>query len=229
MNEIPRDDAGEPDNNPKKVDDLLIAAQIAQPAGESRARSKRFCLSAYSVRDSSVALFAQLSVTALVNRSYDELRKIARSYLKQERPDHSWGPTELVHEAYFRLVRDPKLTNGPERSHFFFAATRAMRQLLVEHARKKRGPTRGGGRRREPLDDALAFYEAQQIDVVALNDALETLEKLNQRQARIVDLHIFAGCTFAEVAQQLGLSIQTIENDFRKARAFLHTTLAPEQ
>jgi hypothetical protein len=83
---------------------------------------------------------------ALVNVAYDELRQIARPLLNRERPDHTWGPTELVHETYLRLVRDPGLAQAPERRQFFFAAVRAIRRHLVEHARQKRGPTRGGGR-----------------------------------------------------------------------------------
>jgi RNA polymerase sigma-70 factor, ECF subfamily len=167
-------------------------------------------------------------VNTLVKTAYDELKKVAGSLLQDESAEHTWGPTELVNEAYLRLARDPWLAQSAGKKQFFFAAARAMRELLVEHARGKRRLKRGGGRARQSLHNTLAFYETRKIDVIALNDALVRLEKLNRRQAQVVELRFFGGCTIPEVAEQLEVSIATVENDFRKAKAFLYGLLGPE-
>jgi RNA polymerase sigma factor (TIGR02999 family) len=164
----------------------------------------------------------------LVNRVYKELRQVAAQLLQGERPGHTLQPTALVHEAYLRLVQDRALAQRGGRKWLFFAAARAMRQVLVDHARQRNGPRRGGSWTREPLEAALAFYETQKIDVVALDEALHELQRLNERQSRIVELRVFGGYTTQEVAEQLGVSVATVENDFRKARAYLFSKLGPE-
>ncbi len=164
----------------------------------------------------------------LVNRVYKELRQAAASLLQRERPGHTLQPTALVHEAYLRLVQHQSLPQGQDTKWLFFAAARAMRQILVEHARRRRGPRRGGSWNREPLEAALAFYETQNIDVVALDEALQELQKLSERQSQIVEMRVFGGYTVQEVAVQLGVSVATVENDFRKAKAYLFRQLAPE-
>jgi RNA polymerase sigma factor (TIGR02999 family) len=154
---------------------------------------------------------------------YDELRGLAAGILRQEgEPQQALQPTALVHEAYLRLDRDGCLGGAPNRSYFFGAAAHAMHEILVEHARRRRAEKRGGGRQRVPLDDVLDCFERDNMDVVALHEALNELAGLNERQSQVVVLRFFGGYTVAEVAEQLGVSVSTVESDFRLARAWLH-------
>jgi RNA polymerase sigma factor (TIGR02999 family) len=164
----------------------------------------------------------------LMARAYSELRRVAQGYFSRERADHTLQPTALVHEVYLRLVRNENLPPALQRKQFFFEAGRAMRQILVEHARRKRGPRRGGRLTRHPIDDTLEFYQTQQIDVIALNDALESLAKLDERQALIVELRVLYGYTTAEVAELLEVGVATVEREYRKARTFLYGMLGPD-
>jgi RNA polymerase sigma factor (TIGR02999 family) len=162
----------------------------------------------------------------LVERVYGELRRVAAGLMRGEPADHSLQPTALVHEALASLFQAETLRRAPNRAYLFGAAARAMREILVDHARRRRAEKRGGGQRRLPLDAVLLYFEEQQVDVVGLHEALDRLAALNERQSQVVTLRFFGGFTVAEVAEQLGVSVSTVESDFRIARAWLRQQLA---
>jgi RNA polymerase sigma-70 factor, ECF subfamily len=152
---------------------------------------------------------------------YDELRRLADSYLRRERPDHTLQPTALVNEAYLRLV-DQTRARLRDRSHFFAVAARQMRRVLVDHARRHHADKRGGGARRVSLDEAAEHAQAaRDLDLVALDAALNRLAELDARQARIVELRFFGGLTVEETARALGVSATTVKDDWQSARAWL--------
>jgi RNA polymerase sigma factor (TIGR02999 family) len=155
---------------------------------------------------------------------YDELRKLARSRLAQLPPGQTLQPTALVHEAYLRLLGKQDL-HLESRRHFFFAAARAMRDILVEQARSKAGPTRGGDRRRVELREAAAVVEPPVADVLALHEALADLEKDDPLKAEIVNLRYFAGMSVPETAQVLGMSERTLHRHWRFIKAWLRSRL----
>jgi RNA polymerase sigma-70 factor, ECF subfamily len=156
---------------------------------------------------------------------YDELRRIASAHLRRERSDHTLQPTALVHEAWLRLVDDPAPEVG-SRAHFLSLAARVMRRVLVDHAREHGAQKRGGGSSRVTLDDALALYERRDLDLLALDEALERLGALDAPLARIVELRFFAGLTNAEVASLDGTSLRSVERGWATARAWLRGALA---
>ncbi|MBU0618366.1 MAG: sigma-70 family RNA polymerase sigma factor [Planctomycetes bacterium] len=156
---------------------------------------------------------------------YDELRRLASRYLRHQRPGHTLQTTALVHEAYLRLVDQTQAREG-DRVHFVALAARAMRSILVDHARSRRTVKRGGARRRIPLDDTVALFESRSVDLLALDEALARLADANERQSRIVELRFFGGLTTAETADVLGLSTRAVERDWRYARVTLHRTLS---
>jgi RNA polymerase sigma factor (TIGR02999 family) len=158
----------------------------------------------------------------LIHLVYDELRDIAAGLLLQEDKSPTLQPTALVHEAYLRLDRDGALGGAANRSYFFAAAAQAMRQVLVDHARRRHTEKRGDRWRRVPLDTVLDYFDRENLDVVALHDALDELAALDERQSTVVVLRFFGGFTVAEVADQLDVSVSTVESDFRLARAWLH-------
>jgi len=149
---------------------------------------------------------------------YDELRSIARDQMQGA--EQTLQPTALVHEAYLRLVR--RTESWENRGHFLGYAARAMRSVLVDHARAKRRAKRGGGLEREPLHAAAAWFEENRIDLLALDEALQRLAKEDPRQHRIVELRFFAGLENAEVARVLSVSPATVERDWAVARAWLY-------
>jgi RNA polymerase sigma factor (TIGR02999 family) len=155
---------------------------------------------------------------------YDELRKLAHARLAQLPPGQTLQSTALVHEAYLRLLgkKDLRLEG---RRHFFFAAARAMRDILVEQARAKAGPRRGGGRRRVELRENAAAVEPPTDDVLALHEALLELEKDDPLKARIVDLRYFAGMRAAEAAGVLGISERSLHRHWRFIKAWLRNRL----
>jgi RNA polymerase sigma factor (TIGR02999 family) len=161
----------------------------------------------------------------LVRVIYAELRRIAGGLMRRERPGHTLQPSALVHEALLRLLDGDTLADVPNRRHLFAAAAQAMRQVLVDHARRRHAAKRLGGRIRRPLDDALVAYEAQGLDVLALHDALDHLARSNPRQAQVVTLRFFGGLSVPEVAAALEVSDTTVEGDWRFARAWLHDQL----
>lgn len=149
-----------------------------------------------------------------------ELRRIAAGYMRRERPDHTLQPTALVNEAYLRLVEDNVSWEG--RAHFFGIAARVMRQILVDHARKHQAAKRGAGRRADRSVSKVADPGGgNDIDVLALNLALEELARLDPRQEKIVELRYFGGLTEEEVARAMGLSPATIRRDVASAKLWL--------
>lgn len=159
---------------------------------------------------------------------YIELRKLAGSYLKRERSNHTLQPTALVHEAYIRLV-DWQNTNWQNRTHFFAVAAQIMRNILVDHARKKKAEIHGGNLQKLALDEAISFSQMKEVDLVDLDDALQSLAKLDERQAKIVELRFFGGLTLEETAHTLGISVKTISREWNFTKAWLYRRLNNDQ
>ena len=162
----------------------------------------------------------ELAQRELMPLVYDELRRLARSYMRWERPDHTLQPTALVNEAYVRLV-EGTLVPWKDRTHFFAVAAQLMRRILVDYARARRAGKRGGSARMVSLDEALALPEQKGIDVLALDEALARLEQRDERQARIVEMRFFAGLSEEEIGNHLGVSSRTVRRDWNIARAWL--------
>jgi RNA polymerase sigma factor (TIGR02999 family) len=159
---------------------------------------------------------------------YEELRKLARARLAHLPPGQTLQATALVHEAYVRLLGKADL-HLEGRKHFFFAAARAMRDILVEQARSKAGPKRGGGRRRVELTEGLADGGQPSEDVLAVNEALTELEKEDPKKAQLVYLRYFAGMNAKEAADALGLSERTLHRQWRFIKAWLQTKLGASE
>jgi RNA polymerase sigma factor (TIGR02999 family) len=153
---------------------------------------------------------------------YQELRKIARRQMMKERAEHTLESTALVHEAYLRLV-DQKGSKWQNRAHFFAVASEMARRILVDHAKARNAKKRGGPK--VSLDDSPEPFVQQDADVIAINDALDELAKLDPRQAKIVELRYFAGLTIEETAEVIGVSTPTVKRDWLVARAFLQRAL----
>jgi RNA polymerase sigma factor (TIGR02999 family) len=152
---------------------------------------------------------------------YDELRRVASGLMRGERPNHTLSPTAVVHEAVIRLLGDAVFDKAADRNYLFAAAARAMREVLIDHARRRAAGRRGGGRRRVPLDAVVDYFQEQGLDLVAVHEALDRLAERDQRQAQVMTLRYFGGMTVAEVAAALGVSVVTVERDWRLARAWL--------
>jgi len=150
---------------------------------------------------------------------YEELHQLARARMACLPPGQTLQPTALVHEAYLRLI-DTSDVSWESRQHFFFAAACAMRDILVEQARRKAGPVRGG-RRRQELDEACAVVEPPAENVLAVHEALDELEKQDPLKAKIVLLRYFSGLTMGETAEVLGLAERTLDRQWRYIRAWL--------
>lgn len=155
----------------------------------------------------------------------DELLRLARQYFQRERPDHTLQPTALVNETYLRLVRQRE-ADWQSRTHFFAVAASLMRRILVDHARERARQKRGGDRSRVAFDEALTISRDRDLDVLAVNEALEKLAAVDERQARIVELRFFGGLTMDEVAMVLGVSKRTAEAEWTMIRAWLRRELS---
>jgi len=151
---------------------------------------------------------------------YDELLGIARHLMRSQRRDSTLRPTALVHEAYLHLVAQDGLS-WESRAHFFGIASRAMRQILVDHAREKAASKRGGGLTRVTLDETMAPESVPDFEVLDLDKALEKLATVDPRAARVVEMRVFAGLAMREVAHVLGVSKRTADEDWAMARLFL--------
>ena len=162
---------------------------------------------------------------ALLPLVYDELRRLAHHHLRNERPDHTLQSTALVHEAYFRLVGQ-ELPQWESRAHFFAIAAQLMRQILVDYARRRRSSKRGSGVCRLTLDDAVALPRRKDVDVVALDDALNTLAEVDPRQSRVVELRFFAGLSLEETSEVMGIATATVQRDWTAARAWLYREIS---
>jgi RNA polymerase sigma factor (TIGR02999 family) len=163
----------------------------------------------------------------LVPIVYDELRRQAARYLRHERVGHTLQTTALIHEAYMRLI-DQKNVQWQNRAHFFGIAAQLMRRILVDHARKKQRNKRGGSDIRVSFAEATVKAKGQDLDVVALDEALARLEKIDAQQGRIVELRFFSGLTVEETAEVLGISKATVKRDWSMARAWLHREITGE-
>lgn len=182
---------------------------------------------------------AQTSVTHLLQRwstgdreaaeqalplVYDELRRIASKELRRERQGHTLQATAIVHEAYVRLVAHPGL-EWSSRSHFFAFSAHLIRRILVDYARRRNRAKRGGLYEKITLIEAADLAPEKSPDLIALDEALSGLEKVDPRKALVVELKFFAGLTLEEIAMQLGISAETVSREWRRARAWLYSAL----
>ena len=158
---------------------------------------------------------------------YDELRRLADHYLRQERPDHTLQGTALVHEAYLKLI-DQTQVDWRNRAHFFGVAAQLMRQILVDHARRHRSAKRGGAQQKLTLDEAVDYSQSRDVDLLALDDALTALAQRDERQSRIVELRFFGGLTIEETAVALDISPATVKVDWSMAKAWLRREISRE-
>ena len=159
---------------------------------------------------------------------YDELRRLARSFLAKERDDHTLQPTALVHEAYVRLV-DQTRVNWQNRAHFYGIASSMMRRVLIDHARSHAAEKRGGGAIRLSIDDVQAPLEQRAADFVALDEALKRLSQFDERKSKVVEMRFFGGLNDEEIAEVLGVTTRTVLRDWKKARLWLYRELSTEQ
>ena len=167
----------------------------------------------------------------LVPLLYDDLRRVARGHLRRERPGHSLQATALVHEVFLRLVDVDRMT-VKSRTHFFALSARLMRQILVDHARRQQASKRGSGATVIGLSEAAgaaAPTSTSMVDVLALDEALDTLSSFDVQQCRVVELRFFAGLNIPEAADALGVSTATVEREWAMAKAWLHQRLSTPQ
>ncbi|MGH7134241.1 MAG: ECF-type sigma factor [Pirellulales bacterium] len=167
-------------------------------------------------------------VDALVPLVYDELRRLAAHYLRRESPGVTLQPTALVHEAFLKLSEQRRV-DWQGRTHVLAIGAQAMRRILVDHAKRKRRGKRGGGLKRIALDETAAISPQRDEDLLAVDEALEKLARIDERQATIVELRFFGGMTVEEVAEALGVSKRTVENEWTMVRAWLRRELAQDE
>ena len=161
------------------------------------------------------------ALEALLPLVYDELRLLAGRYLRRERAGHTLQSTALVHEAYLRLI-DQRNVQWQNRAHFFAVAAQMIRRILVDHARKTQTEKRGGQAPRLSLDEAMAVAQDRDVDLVALDDALNGLAEIDEQQARIVELRFFGGLSIEETAEVLKISPATVKRDWVMAKSWLY-------
>ena len=164
------------------------------------------------------------SLRLLVPLVYKELRRLAHYHLRQERPNHTLQTTALVHEAYLCLMKQEPM-DFENRAHFFGVCARLMRQILVQYARRRNAAKRGGGYQLT-LDGAVALAESRSVDLVALDEALDGLARLDPQQSRIVELRFFGGLSIEETSHVLGISPATVKRDWTTARVWLHSQIS---
>lgn len=156
---------------------------------------------------------------------YEDLKRQAHAFLKHERPNHTLQTTALAHEAYLRLI-DQRSVNWQSKAHFLALAATMMRRILVNYAVEHQRLKRGGKNKKVPLDEAMSIFVNQpDVDLLALNEALEGLSKLNQRQAKIVELKYFGDLTSEQIAEVLQVSLVTVKRDWTAAKAWLKSEL----
>ena len=155
---------------------------------------------------------------------YDELRRLAKNYLSRERPGHTLQTTALVHEAYLRLV-DQKTVNWQNRAQFFGIAAQMMRRILINHAKERQAKKRQGYATKVSLDEAVSLFEKREVDLLALDEALNGLAALDPQQAQIVELRFFGGLTIDEAAEVLGISPATTKREWDSAKLWLRRQL----
>ncbi|MBV9484065.1 MAG: sigma-70 family RNA polymerase sigma factor [Acidobacteria bacterium] len=157
---------------------------------------------------------------SLVPLVYDELRRLAASYLRRERVDHTLQPTALVHEAYLRLSQQEKV-QWQDKHHFFGVIAQLMRRILVDSARRRLGAKRGSGGAKVPLTEAFAMSKQRPADLVALDDALKRLSEIDNRQSQVIELRVFGGLEIGEVAEVLKISSATVKRDWIMGKGWL--------
>ena len=167
----------------------------------------------------------RVAAQELMPQVYSELRDLAARFLRREDPGHTLQPTALVHEVFMKLV-DQNQVSWRGQTHFFAICAQAMRRILVDHARSRKRKKRGGGLQRIALRDDAAVSKRRETDVLAVDEALEKLARLDPRQAKIVELRFFGGFNIQEVAEVLSLSRRTVENEWTMIRAWLRRELA---
>jgi RNA polymerase sigma-70 factor, ECF subfamily len=155
---------------------------------------------------------------------YGELRQLASRLMRRERADHTLSPTAVVNEAVLRLLGDANFA-AVDRSFLLAAASRAMREVLIDHARRRAADRRGGRWRRVSIDAVVDYFEAQNLDIVSVHEALDRLAAVDERLSQVITLRYFGGMTVPEVAKALGISVVTVERDWRLARAWLRGKL----
>ena len=159
---------------------------------------------------------------------YNELRRLASNYLRRERSDHTLQPTALVHEAYIKLI-DQTQVKWQNRAHFFGIAANIMRRILVDYARQHKADKRGGAAEKLPLEEEILIVsEGKSAELLALDEALENLAKIDAQKSKIVELRYFGGLSVEETAEVLGISEITVKRHWRMAKAWLYGQLAPE-
>lgn len=156
---------------------------------------------------------------------YEELRRLAGYYLRRERAGHTLQSTALVHEAYLRLIGQREV-EWKNRAHFFGVAAQMIRRILVDHARARQTEKRGSNMPKLSLDEALGVPEKNEWELIALNDALDTLATIDPQAARIIELRFFAGLSIEETAEVLGISLSTVKRDWATAKAWLFRELS---
>jgi RNA polymerase sigma factor (TIGR02999 family) len=161
---------------------------------------------------------------SLMQVIYAELHRLAALYMRKENPGHTLNTTALVNEAYLRLVNQTRV-NWQNRAHFFAASAQAMRSILIDLARSRNRLRRGGGAPHLSLDETLVFSEGRAEELIALDDALQVLAKLDERKSRIVEMRYFGGLNAEETAEVLKISTATVDREWRRARAWLYSEL----
>jgi RNA polymerase sigma factor (TIGR02999 family) len=159
---------------------------------------------------------------------YDELRRQAARYLRQELPGHTLQTTALIHEAYIRLI-DQRNVQWQNRAQFFGIAAQLMRRILVDHARTKKRAKRGGSNLRVSLNEALAATKGSEVDLIALDQALDKLAEIDPQQSRVVELRFFSGLSVAETAEVLDISPATVKRDWSVAKAWLYREISGDE
>ena len=161
----------------------------------------------------------------LIPLVYHELKRIARNHMRRERPGHTLLSSDLVNEAYLRLV-DYKRMQWQNRAHFLAVAAQAMRRILIEHARERQTAKRGAGAIKVALDEVATIADEKAAELVALDDALKRLAELDPRKTQVVELRYFGGLSIDETAEVLGVSTATVERDWSTARIWLHREIS---
>jgi RNA polymerase sigma factor (TIGR02999 family) len=169
----------------------------------------------------------QAAFEQLMPLVYEELRKQAQRYMRQQRPGHTLQATALVNEAYLQLIRSDQV-RWQNRAHFFAISAQLMRRILVDSARARQNLKRGGAAQRITFEDTLQIAAGRPLELVALDDALNALAQLNERQSRIVELRYFGGLSEEEVAEVLQISARTVRRDWSLARVWLYRELSRE-
>ena len=165
------------------------------------------------------------ALDALLPLVYEELRRLAHRHLRNERAEHTLQSSALVHEAYLRLLGQD-FPHWEGRTHFFAIAAQLMRQILVDYARRHRASKRGSGVCMLTLGDVEVLPQRKDVDVVALNDALNSLAEIDPRQSHVVELRFFAGLSLEETSEVMGIGTATVQRDWTAARAWLHREIS---